>query len=74
MQTVAGLDNADRSPASRSAPRSATWLKNDLAKVDQKTPLVVFSHSPLYKYLPGLELLDRRRRRGAGDPLAVRDA
>jgi hypothetical protein len=25
-------------------------LKSDLDKVDKKTPLVVFSHSPLYKY------------------------
>jgi 3',5'-cyclic AMP phosphodiesterase CpdA len=25
-------------------------LKNDLSKIGAKTPLVVFSHSPLYKY------------------------
>ena len=60
------------SRASRSAPSGRDWLKNDLAKVDKNTPLVVFSHSPLYKYYRRLELLDRRRRRGAGDPQAVR--
>ncbi len=26
------------------------WLKEDLAKVSRDTPIVVFSHSPLYKY------------------------
>ena len=26
------------------------WLQNDLAKVDSKTPPIVFSHPPLYKY------------------------
>ncbi len=31
-------------------PQGREWLKNDLAKVDRKTPIVVFSHSPLYKY------------------------
>ena len=25
------------------------WLKNDLAKVKPETPVIVFSHSPLYK-------------------------
>jgi Icc protein len=49
MQTVAGLDNGIQSRFEvGSAGRE--WLKTDLAKLDAKTPLVVFSHSPLYKY------------------------
>ncbi len=38
------------SRASRSATQQREWLKNDLAKVPATTPLIVFSHSPLYKY------------------------
>jgi len=49
MQTVAGLDNGVQSRFEVGAEGRA-WLKQDLAKVDKKTPLVVFSHSPLYKY------------------------
>jgi 3',5'-cyclic-AMP phosphodiesterase len=49
MQTVAGLDNGVQSRF-EVGPAGREWLKNDLAKVDKKTPLVVFSHSPLYKY------------------------
>jgi Icc protein len=49
MQTVAGLDNAVQSRF-EVGPAGRDWLKNDLAKLDTKTPLVVFSHSPLYKY------------------------
>jgi 3',5'-cyclic AMP phosphodiesterase CpdA len=49
MQTVAGLDNGVQSRF-EVGPAGRDWLKNDLAKVDAKTPLVVFSHSPLYKY------------------------
>lgn len=49
MQTVAGLDNGLQSRFEVGGP-GREWLKNDLAKVDAKTPLVVFSHSPLYKY------------------------
>ena len=49
MQTVAGLDNAVQSRF-EVGPAGRDWLKNDLAKVDAKTPLVVFSHSPLYRY------------------------
>jgi predicted MPP superfamily phosphohydrolase len=48
MQTVAGLDNGVQSPFSVGEEQRA-WLKNDLATVDRATPLVVFSHSPLYK-------------------------
>ena len=49
MQTVAGLDNGTQSRFEVGA-EGRSWLKNDLAKLDKKTPLVVFSHSPLYKY------------------------
>ncbi|HXN41322.1 MAG TPA: metallophosphoesterase, partial [Myxococcaceae bacterium] len=49
MQTVAGLDNATQSRF-EVGPEGRQWLKNDLAKIDKKTPLIVFSHSPLYKY------------------------
>jgi Icc protein len=49
MQTVAGLDNGVQSRFEVGAG-GREWLKNDLAKVDKATPVVVFSHSPLYKY------------------------
>jgi 3',5'-cyclic-AMP phosphodiesterase len=49
MQTVAGLDNGVQSRF-EVGPEGREWLKGDLARVDRKTPLVVFSHSPLYKY------------------------
>ena len=49
MQTVAGLDNGTQSRF-EVGEEGRVWLKQDLAKVDKKTPLVIFSHSPLYKY------------------------
>ncbi|MCX6626223.1 MAG: metallophosphoesterase, partial [Candidatus Solibacter sp.] len=48
MKTVAGLDNSNQSSFEVGAAQRA-WLAKDLEKVDKKTPLVVFSHSPLYK-------------------------
>src|SRR5688572_25168391 len=48
MQTVAGLDNSVQSPFSVGEEQRA-WLTSDLAKLPASTPLVVFSHSPLYK-------------------------
>ena len=69
--TVAGLDNGIQSRFEVGAEQRE-WLKNDLANVASSTPVIVFSHSPLYKYYQQLELLDRGRRRGAGDPEAVR--
>lgn len=48
MLTVAGLDNGVQSPFSV-GDEQREWLKQDLAKVPKSTPLVVFSHSPLYK-------------------------
>jgi Icc protein len=49
MNTVAGLDNGLQSRFEVGAA-GRDWLAKDLAKVDKKTPLIVFSHSPLYKY------------------------
>jgi 3',5'-cyclic AMP phosphodiesterase CpdA len=48
MKTVAGLDNGVQSPFTVGA-QQREWLKNDLAQYSDDTPLVVFSHSPLYK-------------------------
>jgi 3',5'-cyclic-AMP phosphodiesterase len=49
MQTVAGLDNATQSRF-EVGQAGRDWLKKDLARVSPDTPLLVFSHSPLYKY------------------------
>ena len=49
MQTVAGLDNGVQSRF-EVGEAGRKWLQDDLAKVDKATPLIVFSHSPLYKY------------------------
>lgn len=48
MQIVAGLDDS-RQSAFEVGEEEREWLKQDLAKVDKNTPVVVFSHSPLYK-------------------------
>jgi 3',5'-cyclic-AMP phosphodiesterase len=49
MSTVAGLDNPVQGRFEVGVAGRA-WLQQDLAKVDPHTPVVVFSHSPLYKY------------------------
>jgi Icc protein len=49
MKIVAGLDNGIQSRFEVGAEQRQ-WLQQDLAKVDKKTPVIVFSHSPLYKY------------------------
>ena len=49
MQTVAGLDIAVQSRF-EVGDEERKWLADDLAKVPHTTPLLVFSHSPLYKY------------------------
>jgi 3',5'-cyclic AMP phosphodiesterase CpdA len=49
MQTVAGLDNGIQGRFMVGAPQR-DWLEQDLAKLPDTKPLVVFSHSPLYKY------------------------
>jgi 3',5'-cyclic-AMP phosphodiesterase len=52
MQTMAGLDNPNGSPFMVGDVQRA-WLKKDLAKISQNTPIVVFSHSPLQKIFKG---------------------
>src|SRR5579875_4066145 len=49
MQTVAGLDNPIQSRF-EVGDEERRWLAGDLAKIAPATPVVVFSHSPLYKY------------------------
>jgi 3',5'-cyclic AMP phosphodiesterase CpdA len=48
MAIVAGLDDNRQSPF-EVGEAQREWLRQDLAKVAKKTPIVVFSHSPLYK-------------------------
>jgi 3',5'-cyclic AMP phosphodiesterase CpdA len=48
MGIVAGLDDNRQSSFEVGAPQR-DWLKQDLARVKKSTPVVVFSHSPLYK-------------------------
>ena len=48
MVAMAQLDNPSGRPFTVGAEQR-DWLKNDLAKVKPETPLIVFSHSPLYK-------------------------
>ena len=48
MKTVAGLDNGMQSPF-MVGESQRQWLKEDLARYSNDTPIIVFSHSPLYK-------------------------
>ncbi|MHC4509351.1 MAG: metallophosphoesterase family protein [Planctomycetota bacterium] len=48
MMTVAGLDNGVQSPFSV-GEQQRQWLRKDLAAYSDETPVIVFSHSPLYK-------------------------
>jgi 3',5'-cyclic-AMP phosphodiesterase len=48
MLAMAQLDNPNGRPFTVGAAQRE-WLKNDLANVPKTTPIVVFSHSPLYK-------------------------
>jgi len=48
MRTVAGLDNGQQSSFTV-GPEGRQWLENDLKTKSPDTPIVVFSHSPLYK-------------------------
>ncbi len=52
MQIVAGLDDS-RQSAFEVGEEERAWLAKDLAKVPKTTPIVVFSHSPLYKLYRG---------------------
>jgi hypothetical protein len=49
MQTVAGLDNGVQSRFEVGL-QQREWLKQNLAKLPATTPILIFSHSPLYKY------------------------
>jgi 3',5'-cyclic AMP phosphodiesterase CpdA len=49
MKTVAGLDNRSQSNFQVGAEQRA-WLEKDLEPYGDDTPLIVFSHSPLYHY------------------------
>jgi 3',5'-cyclic AMP phosphodiesterase CpdA len=49
MKTVAGLDNGIQSRFKVGAKQRA-WLEQDLKAYSTGTPIIVFSHSPLYKY------------------------
>ena len=48
MKTVAGLDNGMQS-SFMVGETQREWLKKDLEKLPNNAPLIVFSHSPLYK-------------------------
>jgi len=52
MNEMAGLDNPNGSPFMVGS-KQIEWLKKDLAGVSKKTPVVVFSHSPLQKIYKG---------------------
>ncbi len=49
MMTVAGLDNGIQSRF-KVGEAQRDWLKRDLSRIDAGTPIIVFSHSPLYEY------------------------
>ncbi len=52
MQTMAGLDDPNGSPFMVGS-RQREWLKKDLARYSDDTPIVIFSHSPLQKIYKG---------------------
>ena len=52
MLEMAGLDNPNGSPF-MVGEKQREWLRKDLEKIDKKTPLVVFSHSPIQKIYKG---------------------
>ncbi len=52
MNQMAGLDNPNGSPF-MVGEAQMKWLRQDLAKLDKNTPVIVFSHSPLQKIYKG---------------------
>lgn len=52
MSEMAGLDNPNGSPFMVGS-KQREWLKQDLKQIDNSTPVVVFSHSPLQKIYKG---------------------
>ena len=49
MKAMAQLDNP-KGEAFTVGEEQRNWLKQDLSKITKDTPLIIFSHSPLYKY------------------------
>ena len=49
MKAMAQLDNPNGRPFTV-GKEQRDWLQTNLSSVSKKTPVVVFSHSPLYKY------------------------
>ncbi len=49
MKTVAGLDNGIQSRF-KVGVKQRTWLEQNQKAYSTSTPIIVFSHSPLYKY------------------------
>ncbi|MFQ5863553.1 MAG: metallophosphoesterase [Candidatus Brocadiales bacterium] len=49
MKFMAQLDNPNGRPFTV-GEEQREWLKDDLSRVNKSIPLIVFSHSPLYKY------------------------
>lgn len=49
MKAMAQLDNPDGRPFTVGEAQRA-WLKKDLSRISLDQPIIVFSHSPLYKY------------------------
>ncbi len=49
MKTVAGLDNPVQTRFTVGKDQRE-WLRDDLSRISENTPIIVFSHSPLYKY------------------------
>jgi 3',5'-cyclic AMP phosphodiesterase CpdA len=52
MLEMAGLDNPNGSPF-MVGKKQRKWLRKDLEKVNKKTPIVLFSHSPIQKIYKG---------------------
>ncbi len=52
MLEMAGLDNPNGSPF-MVGEKQREWLRQDLAKVNKATPIVLFSHSPIQKLYKG---------------------
>jgi len=52
MLEMAGLDNPNGSPFMVGGEQRE-WLRKDLATVDRRTPVVIFSHSPIQRIYKG---------------------
>ena len=52
MGHIEPLDGSVAGPWSGLGPEQLKWLDSDLRKVKNNTPIVIFSHNPLYEYYP----------------------